>query len=78
MFVKSLLEVHKQYKNEFMIYITKNLGILIKVTFWGTSTVTAVETQGFPGGTGRVRQYRFEISEECVTFHPILDDFGKN
>jgi len=50
----------------------------MKVEFWGTSTVTAVETQGYAGGSGWVTQYRLEISSDCITFQPILDDFGNN
>jgi len=52
--------------------------MFMKVRFWGTSTVTAVETQGYPGGPGRVTQYRLEISPDCSTVQPIIDDLGNN
>jgi len=50
----------------------------MKVQFWGTSTMATFQTQGFPSGTGRVKQYRVEYSLDCLTFQPILDDFGNN
>jgi len=50
----------------------------MKVQFWGTSTVTAVQTQGYPGRPGHVTQYLLEWSSDCVTFQPILDDLGTN
>jgi len=52
--------------------------VLMKVQFWGTNTLTAVETQGFPSGTGCVTLYRLEISLDCLTFLPIKDDSGNN
>jgi len=51
----------------------------MKVKFWGTSTVTAVETKGRLGSKGilyYVTLYRLEISLDCATFKPILDDIG--
>jgi len=50
----------------------------MKVRFWGTTMVTAVETQRYPGGPGRVAQYRLDISLDCSTFQPIIDDLGNN
>jgi len=50
----------------------------MKVQFWGTSKVTAVETQGYPGGPTYTKQYLLAFSSDCVTFQPILDDFGNN
>ena len=52
--------------------------VLMKVQFWGTSTVTAVETMGYPGGTGRVTLYRLKFSTDCVSFYPLLDGNGNN
>jgi len=68
-----------QHSTSYMGYNDKTMILLLtKVQFWGTSTMTAVETQGYPGGTGRVRLYRLEFSTDCVNFQPILDDFGRN
>jgi len=50
--------------------------LLMKVQFWGTSTVTAVETQGGPSGLAYTTQYCLMFSSDCVTFQPILDDLG--
>ena len=40
--------------------------------------MTAVQTQGWPGGVGYVTVYRLEISADCVTFHPIMDALNNN
>ena len=50
----------------------------MKVRFRGTSTVTAVETQGGPLGTACTTQYRLMFSSDCVTFQPITDNLGNN
>ena len=52
--------------------------VLIKVQFLGTSTVTSVETMGYPGGTGRVTLYRLKVSTDCVSFYSLLDGNGNN
>jgi len=51
---------------------------LVKVQFRAESTITAIETQGFPSGIGRVIQYRLEISADCVVFYPIMDSSNNN
>jgi len=57
----------------------KSIGtLLMKVQFWSTSTVTAVETQGGPLGTAWTQQFRLMFSSNCVTFQPITDDLGNN
>jgi len=53
--------------------------LLIKVQFEGTSTPTAVETQGILGSNSYyVTQYRLKISLDCATFQPILNAIGNN
>jgi len=49
--------------------------VLLKVQFINTSTVTAVETQGWPGSSEFVEQYRLEFSADCVTFQPVTHAF---
>ena len=52
--------------------------VLIKVKLWGRSTVTAIETQGYPGKSGYWKLYRLETSLDCINFQPVLDDAGNN
>jgi len=56
-------------------FILSKSCILMKVRFLGTSMVTAVEIQGWPGSNVFVEQYRLEFSADCVTFQPVTHAF---
>ena len=60
------------------ISLVHAVGFSLKVEFCSMSVIVAVQTRGLQSNAHWTTQFRLELSQDCVTFSPLLDVAGFN
>jgi len=58
--------------------ISHSVYVLFQVELMALSTIVAVQTRGSMWFSFWTKQYRLTLSQDCVNFSPLLDEFGSN